>query len=135
MGAADFAGQAIESNQLVVQGDDGTTTTTTSSESTMLDIARVLRFAFFGLVLQPPLESFLLFIFGWCLTPTPEPFTATTGIKVAIDQFIQEAPIFTILIFFFLGMLEGKSVKEVQTQLEADYQDTMVANCKLSCCL
>lgn len=63
------------------------------------------------------------------LPPTPEPWTATTAIKTVIDQFIQ-APIFTVLIFAFLGLLEGKTVGSIQKQLEDDYQDTMIANCK-----
>jgi hypothetical protein len=45
-----------------------------------------------------------------------------------IDQFIQ-APIFTVLIFAFLGLLEGKTLDSIQKQLEDDYQDTMIANC------
>ena len=62
------------------------------------------------------------------LPPTEEPFTTTTGIKVVIDQFVQ-APVFTVLIFAFLGFLEGKSVAGVKQQLEDDYTDTMIANC------
>jgi peroxisomal membrane protein 2 len=49
---------------------------------------------------------------------------------VAIDQFIQ-APIFTVLIFYFLGLLEGKSTDDVKNQLDRDYKETMVANWKL----
>merc|ERR1740124_1416983 len=64
------------------------------------------------------------------LPPTVDPLSATTGIKVLIDQFIQ-APIFTILIFYFLGILEGKSLDAVKGQLENDYADTMFANWKL----
>lgn len=56
--------------------------------------------------------------------------TATTGIKVVIDQFVQ-APIFTVLIFFFLGILEGKSIDSIKSQLDRDYKDTMLANWKL----
>lgn len=64
------------------------------------------------------------------LPPTADPLTATTGIKVVIDQFIQ-APIFTVLIFYFLGILEGKSTDDVKNQLDRDYKDTMLANWKL----
>jgi peroxisomal membrane protein 2 len=46
-----------------------------------------------------------------------------------IDQFVQ-APIFTVLIFAFLGFLEGKNAEAIQKQLQDDYKDTMIANCK-----
>lgn len=47
-----------------------------------------------------------------------------------IDQFIQ-APIFTVLIFAFLGALEGKNAEAIQKQLKNDYPETLVANWKL----
>ena len=49
------------------------------------------------------------------LPPTVEPWTPTTGIKVVIDQFVQ-APVFTVLIFAFLGFLEGKNAQAIQKQ-------------------
>jgi Mpv17 / PMP22 family len=64
------------------------------------------------------------------IPPTVEPFTATNGIKVVIDQFVQ-APVFTVLIFVFLGVLEGKSAAAIQNQINKDYQETIVANWKL----
>jgi hypothetical protein len=39
-----------------------------------------------------------------------------------------QAPVFTVLIFAFLGFLEGKNFKDIQKQLEDDYKDTMIAN-------
>jgi hypothetical protein len=50
--------------------------------------------------------------------------------QVAIDQFVQ-APIFTVLIFAFLGFLEGKNAEAIKKQLDDDYVDTMLANWKL----
>ena len=47
-----------------------------------------------------------------------------------IDQFVQ-APIFTVLIFTFLGLLEGKTTEAIKSQLDEDYVDTMLANWKL----
>lgn len=116
LGAADLAGQAIESKQ---KGDSSAT----------VDMARTLRFAFFGLVLQAPWNHFYYLLLDGALPPTEEPWTATTGIKVVIDQFVQ-APIFTVLIFAFLGFLEGKNLEAVKKQLDDDYTDTMLANCK-----
>jgi peroxisomal membrane protein 2 len=48
---------------------------------------------------------------------------------VLIDQFIQ-APIFTVIIFAFLGTLEGKTFDTIKEQLDEDYWNTMKANCK-----
>jgi len=116
LGAADLVGQALEDAK--------------SGDKTDLDVARTVRFAFFGLVLQAPWNHFYYQILDGALPPTPEPWTSTTAIKTVIDQFVQ-APIFTILIFAFLGFLEGKSVGAIQQQLDDDYKDTMVANWKL----
>jgi peroxisomal membrane protein 2 len=118
LGAADLAGQAIQN----ARKDDG--------EKLSIDVGRFARFAFFGFILQAPWNHFYYLLLDGALPPTPDPFTATTGIKVAIDQFIQ-APIFTVLIFYFLGILEGKSTGDVKDQLDRDYKDTMLANWKL----
>mmetsp|Transcript_72063 Transcript_72063/g.202227 ORF Transcript_72063/g.202227 Transcript_72063/m.202227 type:complete len:228 (-) Transcript_72063:151-834(-) len=113
LGAADLAGQAFE-----------------QKENKAVDIARTARFAFFGLVLQAPWNHFYYMMLDGAIPPTPEPWTATTGIKVVIDQFVQ-APVFTVLIFAFLGFLEGKSAAAIKAQLDEDYVDTMFANWKL----
>lgn len=121
LGAADFVGQAFERNQESAIDD---------VEEKGVDLARVARFAFFGFILQAPWNHFYYLLLDGALPPTEDPFTATTGIKVVIDQFVQ-APIFTVLIFIFLGVLEGKTYASIQEQLERDYKDTMVANWKL----
>lgn len=69
LGAADIAGQALENKQ---KGDD----------DAELDIARTVRFAFFGLVLQAPWNHFYYMVLDGTIPPTEEPFTPTTGIKV-----------------------------------------------------
>mmetsp|Transcript_569 Transcript_569/g.857 ORF Transcript_569/g.857 Transcript_569/m.857 type:complete len:256 (-) Transcript_569:1021-1788(-) len=124
LGAADFTGQAIErsrKSQDVAVEDEG---------ASGVDIARVVRFAVFGLVLQAPWNHFYYQMLDGALPPTEDPFTTTTGIKVFIDQFVQ-APIFTVLIFAFLGALEGKTLDSIKKQLDDDYVDTMFANWKL----
>jgi len=118
LGAADFVGQALERGA------------SSSDEEKDVDFGRVARFAFFGFILQAPWNHFYYLLLDGALPPTEDPFTSTTGIKVIIDQFIQ-APIFTILIFYFLGTLEGKSTDAIKDQLDRDYKDTMVANWKL----
>jgi peroxisomal membrane protein 2 len=114
LGAADLAGQSLENKQ---KGQDSP-----------IDFARTARFSFFGLVLQAPWNHFYYNFLDGVLPPTEEPWTATTGIKVVIDQFLQ-APIFTVLIFGFLGFLEGKNAEAIKQQLDDDYTDTMLANC------
>lgn len=116
LGAADLAGQAIENKQKEIEA--------------AVDIGRTARFAFFGLVLQAPWNHFYYLLLDGTIPPTEEPFTTTTGIKVVIDQFVQ-APIFTVLIFAFLGFLEGKNAEAIKKQLDDDYVDTMLANWKL----
>ncbi|CAB9499832.1 PXMP2/4 family protein [Seminavis robusta] len=122
LGAADLAGQALEAKQKSEEG--------TNDVEASIDWARTVRFAFFGLVLQAPWNHFYYNLLDGALPPTEEPWTAVTGIKVTIDQFVQ-APIFTVLIFGFLGALEGKNLEAIKKQLDEDYTDTMLANWKL----
>ncbi len=123
LGAADLSGQAI---QQAIANDSEDNDTASSG----VDFARFARFAFFGFILQAPWNHFYYQLLDGALPPTEDPFTATTGIKVVIDQFVQ-APIFTVLIFGFLGFLEGKTIDEIRNQLDEDYVDTMLANWKL----
>lgn len=128
LGAADLSGQAIQ--QVTAAAADDGSVSVNSSTSAGVDLARFVRFAIFGLVLQAPWNHFYYMLLDGALPPTEDPFTATTGIKVVIDQFVQ-APVFTVLIFGFLGVLEGKTVDEIRKQLDDDYVETMLANWKL----
>jgi peroxisomal membrane protein 2 len=118
LGAADLAGQALEN----FRKEEG-------EEKSPVDLARAVRFSIFGLVLQAPWNHFYYNILDGVLPPTANPFSLTTGVKTFIDQFVQ-APIFTVLIFVFLGALEGKAMEDIQKQLKDDYKDTIIANCK-----
>merc|ERR1719382_2347931 len=82
-----------------------------------IDLARVLRFAVFGLVLQGPWNHFFYLLLDGAIPPTPDPFTLTTLGKVGIDQFIQ-APIFTIIILYFFAVAEGKGVEYASKQVQ-----------------
>ncbi|GAX22361.1 peroxisomal membrane protein 2 [Fistulifera solaris] len=115
LGAADLTGQALENRSKI---------------SSSIDWARSARFAFFGLVLQAPWNHFYYLLLDGVLPPTEDPFTATNFLKVVIDQGLQ-APLFTILIFVFLGALEGKQLEAIQQQLQKDYKNTMLANWKV----
>lgn len=129
LGAADLAGQAIQQAASSAAADESSSSAS-SDGGGGVDLARFARFAFFGFILQAPWNHFYYQILDGALPPTEDPFTATTGIKVVIDQFVQ-APIFTVLIFGFLGFLEGKTAEEIRDQLDDDYVDTMLANWKL----
>lgn len=116
LGAADLAGQAFERQQ-------------SKNNDSEINWARVSRFAIFGLVLQAPWNHFYYQVLDGKIPPTEDPFSATNMIKIVIDQFVQ-APVFTVLIFVFLGLLEGKATAEIQSQLKKDYKDTIIANCE-----
>ena len=129
LGAADLSGQAIQQSLLAAR-DDGNSDSGEKTREGGVDVARFARFAFFGFILQAPWNHFYYQLLDGALPPTEDPFTTTTGIKVLIDQFVQ-APIFTVIIFAFLGLLEGKSISDIKKRLDEDYADTMVANWKL----
>lgn len=125
LGAADLAGQAVEQITASAAADNDEETNAAS-----IDFARTARFAFFGLVLQAPWNHAYYLLLDGAIPPTEDPWTTTTAVKTVIDQFVQ-APVFTVLIFAFLGVLEGKNAEQIKSQLEDDYADTMVANWKL----
>jgi peroxisomal membrane protein 2 len=77
-----------------------------------------------------PWNHFYYMLLDGQIPPTPDPLSATNVVKVLIDQFIQ-APIFTVLIFAFLGTLEGKDGASIRRQLDDNYKDTIIANWKL----
>jgi len=129
LGAADLSGQAIQQSLLASSTNEDSTKEEEGGGGGV-DIARFSRFAFFGFILQAPWNHFYYQFLDGALPPTEDPFTSTTAIKVLIDQFIQ-APIFTVIIFAFLGVLEGKSIADIKRQLDEDYVDTMLANWKL----
>jgi peroxisomal membrane protein 2 len=131
LGAADLAGQAVQGAIRSSDGDDDSVDAVgdRAKSSTTIDFARTARFAFFGLVLQAPWNHAYYLLLDGTIPPTEDPWTTTTAVKTVIDQFVQ-APIFTVLIFVFLGVLEGKNLDQIKSQLEDDYADTMVANWK-----
>lgn len=119
LGAADLSGQVFENS------------TNDNNKNKEVDVSRTIRFAIFGLILQAPWNHYYYMLLDGQIPPTPdEPFSSTNIVKVCIDQFIQ-APIFTVLIFVFLGLLEGKALSSIKQQLDSDYKETIIANWKL----
>lgn len=129
LGAADLAGQAFERGQKK-RADEANEPGSSSAEGAEIDWARVGRFAIFGLVLQAPWNHFYYLLLDNKIPPTEQPFSPTNTVKIFIDQFVQ-APVFTVLIFVFLGLLEGKGTEAIQRQLKNDYKETIFANWKL----
>lgn len=58
--------------------------------------------------------------FDGLIPPPPTPFDLINVKKVLLDQFIQ-APIFTVVIFAFLDVLEGKNWDGVVKQIKRDF--------------
>ena len=130
LGLGDFAGQAVQNNLQVTDSSSSSSTNTGTVVRKDVDYSRAARFAIFGLVLQAPWNHYYyLFLDGQIPPTVNEPFSLTNIMKVGIDQFIQ-APMFTVLIFIFLGVLEGKALDDIKKQLQNDYPETIVANCK-----
>lgn len=116
VGCGDLAGQCIDlaTNQAV----------------TSLDLWRISSYTLMGLLLQAPVTHYYYLLLDSKLPPTPSPWTATTFLKLAIDQLIF-APSFTVLVFFFLGFCEGDSVGQICQHLQETFLTTMIANWKL----
>ncbi|CAM9875013.1 unnamed protein product [Chrysoparadoxa australica] len=117
---ADFAAQSIEASK----------ERKANNVPPPLDTSRVARFCIFGFLVQAPWNHFFFGALDQVLPPTTDAFSTTSALKVAVDQGIQ-APIFTIIIFYVLGLLEGKEVASIEEQLETEYVSTMKANWKL----
>ena len=112
IGSGDAAAQAIEGLK---------------TKSGGVDLARVGRWALFGLVLQAPWNHAFQNALEALLPSTPEPWTTTTALKVAIDQGLQ-APVFTALIFVFFAVIEGRGVDAGVTQIKDELAPTLLKN-------
>ena len=117
LGSGDLAGQILEYwNEI---------------DHDSIDLARVLRFSFFGLVLQAPFSHFYYSCLDGLWPPTSNPWSFSNALKVLIDQLIQ-APVFLMVAIYFLGTLEGKSLHEIKEQVDHDYFRSLLSNCKCS---
>ena len=112
IGAGDAAAQVIENSK---------------KTDSAFDVARYLRWAVFGLVLQGPWNHAFYLLLDQALPPTPDPFTITTLEKVGIDQFIQ-APIFTVIILGFFAVVEGKGLGFAKEQVKTELGGILIKN-------
>jgi hypothetical protein len=117
LGLGDLVGQATENANAVIPR--------------AIDWTRAFRFAFFGLVFQAPFCHCYFSILDKALPPTSSPLSFSNALKVLIDQLIQ-SPIFLVLVFYFLGTLEGKSPAKIRQQIKEEYLITLIANCKFT---
>jgi len=133
MGLADFVEQYIEIKLIPYSQDDESSASDDIkvrlyySAMDDIDWKRVIRFALFGFLLQAPWTHFFFAKLDELFPPTPNPFSIVTLKKVLIDQLIG-SPIFTLLIFIFLGVLEGKSFGTIKNQINNIYGETMIVN-------
>lgn len=112
IGAGDAVAQAIENRK---------------TGAGKVDATRTLRWGVFGLVLQAPWNHYYQNAIEAAIPSTPNPWTVITGIKVVLDQFVQ-APIFTILVFYFFAIIEGRGLKAAAQQVRATLKDTLLKN-------
>jgi hypothetical protein len=123
LGLADLTGQKLE-GQPVADPSLGVV-------DKSLDAARILRFVVLGLALQAPWNHFYYMLLDGAIPPTLDPLSQTNLGKVFIDQFIQ-APIFTAIIFLYLGLAEGNSMNTIiEDKFKKSYWSTLLDNWKL----
>ena len=120
IGAGDAAAQLVEGSQRQGDGesDDG---------EGGFDPGALRALGLLGLVLQAPWNHFYYMALDGAIPPTPEPFTTTTAVKVAIDQFVQ-APIFTAIIFVFFAVIEGRGLDAARRQISDELGQVLVKN-------
>ncbi|CAB9500176.1 Peroxisomal membrane protein 2 [Seminavis robusta] len=124
-GAGDLAGQLIQ--ELSIFSSSSTGSTSSGIWFVHLDLYRTSCFFLMGLLLQAPITHYYYVLLDAKLPPTPNPWTRTTFLKLAIDQLIW-APLFTLGVFFFLDTLQGQNAVQ---HIQHDFVMTMLANWKL----
>lgn len=118
LGFADLTGQKLENADVAITDKS-------------LDFNRILRFVVLGLALQAPWNHYYYMMLDGAIPPTPDPLSQTNLFKVVIDQFVQ-APIFTAIIFCYLGFAEGNSLNViVEDKFKKSYWQTLKDNWKL----
>jgi len=119
--------KAVTAGVIIGAGDSTAQLIEKVTANKEFELARALRWAFFGLVLQGPWNHAFYLLLDGALPPTPDPWTVTTLQKVFIDQFVQ-APIFTIIILCFFAIVEGKGLDFAKTQVQNDLGGILIKN-------
>jgi peroxisomal membrane protein 2 len=119
--------KSITAGVIIGAGDAAAQTIENSKSGATFDVARYLRWAIFGLVLQGPWNHAFYLLLDGALPPTPDPFTLVTFEKVGIDQFVQ-APIFTVIILCFFALVEGKGLAYAKDQIANDLGGILIKN-------
>lgn len=96
-----------------------------------VDIARMGRWMAFGSLVQAPWNHYwYILLENFLPSSGNNPLSSVTLCKLALDQGLQ-ASIFTVIIFLVLGLMEGKTLGDIDLQLKKDYRSTMISNWKL----
>jgi len=119
--------KAVTAGVIIGAGDCAAQLIEGVTDKKEFELARALRWAFFGLVLQGPWNHAFYLLLDGALPPTPDPWTVTTLQKVFIDQFVQ-APIFTIIILGFFAIVEGKGLDFAKAQVQNDLGGILIKN-------
>lgn len=127
LSAAPLQTKAVTAGVIIGAGDTAAQLIERVTAKKDFDVARALRWAVFGLVLQGPWNHAFYKLLDGALPPTPDPWTITTLEKVVVDQFVQ-APIFTVIILCFFALVEGKGLEFAKAQVQNDLGGILVKN-------
>jgi hypothetical protein len=119
--------KALTASIIIGAGDVTAQQIEVSKTGGAFDVARALRWAVFGLILQGPWNHAFYLLLDAALPPTPDPISLTTLEKVGIDQFVQ-APIFTMVILAFFALVEGRGLGYAKEQIRTELGGILIKN-------
>lgn len=97
------------------------------AKGSSIDLARLLRLASFGLCVHGPVGHFF---YGFLDSKFPKKDAATVALKVAIDQILW-APIFTVIFFSWIELLQGSGLKKLGDKISQDLVRGVTASWKV----
>lgn len=88
------------------------------------DLMRTVRLGSFGFLVHGPTGHFF---YGWLDKQIPGTAMKTVATKVAVDQLLWN-PCFGVMFFSYLGLMEGKSVSDIQAKIKNDLTTAVVGS-------
>jgi protein Mpv17 len=92
-----------------------------------LDVKRLLRLASFGLAVHGPIGHYF---YGALDEKFPKKDAVTVAIKVLIDQVLW-APIFTVIFFAWIELLQGSGLQKIKAKINQDLVRGVTASWKV----